>query len=44
MRMWGIGKRRYRKDWRKRVDKLVWTVVGYGMETWGRRKGKRWKN
>lgn len=25
-------------------DKLVWTVVGYGMETWGRRKGKRWKN
>lgn len=23
MRMWGIGKRRYRKDWRKRVDKVI---------------------
>lgn len=23
MRMWGIGKRRYRKNWRKRVDKVI---------------------
>lgn len=23
MRMWGIEKRRYRKDWRKRVDKVI---------------------
>lgn len=21
--MWGIGKRRYRKNWRKRVDKVI---------------------
>lgn len=23
MRMWGIRKRRYKKDWRKRVDKVI---------------------
>jgi len=36
----GIGKRRFGKDWRRKIwlfDKLMWTVVGYGMEIW------RWK-
>jgi len=31
--VWGIGKRRYGKDWKRRIwlfDRLVWTVVGYG--------------
>lgn len=35
--VWGIGKRRYGKDWGKRLwlfDRLVWTVVGYGVEIW----------
>lgn len=37
--VWGIGKRKFGEDWRKRIclfDKLVWTVVGYGF----RRKGR----
>lgn len=36
--VWGIGKRRFGKDWKRRVwlfDKLVWTVAGYGVEIWG---------
>jgi len=36
--VWGIGKRRFGKDWKRRIwlfDKLVWTVVGYGVEIWG---------
>lgn len=31
----GIGKRRFRRDWRRKVwlfDKLVWTILGYGVE------------
>lgn len=35
--MWGIGKRRYRENWGRRIwlfDKLVWSVVGYGVEIW----------
>ena len=35
---WGIGKRKFGKDWGKRMwlfDALVWTVVGYGAEVWG---------
>lgn len=34
---WGIGKRRFRGDWGKRIwifDALVWTVMGYGVEVW----------
>ncbi|XP_011859447.1 PREDICTED: golgin subfamily A member 6-like protein 22, partial [Vollenhovia emeryi] len=32
--VWGIGKRRWGGDWGKRMwfDKLVWTVMGYGVE------------
>lgn len=36
--VWGIGKRRFRKDWGKRIwlfDRLVWTVASYGVELWG---------
>lgn len=36
--VWGIGKRRYGKDWGKRIwffDSLIWTVMGYGVEVWG---------
>ena len=36
--VWGIGKRRYGGDWGRRVwlfDRLVWTVMGYGVEIWG---------
>jgi hypothetical protein len=36
--VWGIGKRRYGNDWGRRIwlfDRLVWTVLGYGVEIWG---------
>ncbi|XP_039312991.1 uncharacterized protein LOC120359478 [Solenopsis invicta] len=36
--VWGIGKRRFGRDWKRRVwlfDTLVWTVMGYGVEIWG---------
>lgn len=39
--IWGIEKRRYGKDWGRRLwlfDRLVWTVVGYGVEIWGWRE------
>ena len=32
--VWGIGKRRFKNDWRMRVcmfDVLVWSVVSYGV-------------
>ncbi|XP_076301434.1 uncharacterized protein LOC143219315 [Lasioglossum baleicum] len=36
--VWGIGKRRFGKDWGRRLwlfDKLVWSVVSYRVEIWG---------
>lgn len=36
--MWGIGKRRFGKDWNRRIwlfDRLVWTVMSYDVEIWG---------
>jgi len=36
--VWGIGKRKFGKDWSRRVwlfDRLVWTIVSYGVEIWG---------
>jgi len=36
--VWGIGKRRYESDWGRRLwlfDRLVWTVLEYGVEVWG---------
>jgi len=39
--VWGIGKRRFGRDWGRRVwlfDALVWTVIAYGAEIWGWRK------
>lgn len=36
--VWGIGKRRFGKDWGRRLwlyDRLVWTVMAYGVEIWG---------
>ncbi|KAL6418256.1 hypothetical protein ACFW04_012239 [Cataglyphis niger] len=41
--VWGIGKRKFKNDWRRRLwlfDKLVWTVMGYGVEIWGWRERK----
>src|SRR5580765_4995962 len=35
--VWGIGKRLWGKDWKRRMrlfDTLVWTVMGYGAEVW----------
>lgn len=43
--VWGVGKRRFGRDWGRRLwlfDRLVWTVLGYRVEIWG--KEKRWKN
>ncbi|XP_077255453.1 uncharacterized protein LOC143893678 [Temnothorax americanus] len=40
-KVWGIGKRRFGKDWGKRLwlfDRLVWTVLSYGAEIWGWRE------
>ncbi|KYN14632.1 hypothetical protein ALC57_13162 [Trachymyrmex cornetzi] len=36
--VWWIGKRRFEKDWKRRVwlfDKLIWAMVSYGVEIWG---------
>ncbi|XP_043481252.1 uncharacterized protein LOC122510560 [Leptopilina heterotoma] len=36
--VWGIGKRRFQDDWKKRVwlfDALVWSIISYGVEVWG---------
>lgn len=44
--VWGIGKRRFRKDWGRRIwlfDRLIWTVLSYGEEVWGGRKERKWK-
>ncbi|XP_068993226.1 golgin subfamily A member 6-like protein 24 [Neodiprion pinetum] len=39
--VWGIGKRRFGRDWEKRIwlfDRLVWTVLEYASEIWGWRE------
>lgn len=44
--VWGIWKRKFGRDWKKKVwlfDKLVWTVMGYGPEIWGWGKRRAWK-
>lgn len=44
--IWRIGKRRFGKEWGKKLwmfDGLVWSVLGYGVEIWGGRKGKKWR-
>jgi len=36
--VWGIGKRRFERNWGRRLwlfDRLVWTVMDYGVEIWG---------
>ena len=36
--VWGIGKRRFKNDWKMRTwmfDSLVWSVLCYGVEIWG---------
>lgn len=33
--VWGIGKRKFGKDWNRKLwllDKLIWTVMSYGVE------------
>lgn len=35
VRVWGIGKRRFGRDWGRRIwlfNRLVWTVMGFGVE------------
>lgn len=42
--VWGIGKRRFGKDWARRLwlfDRLVWTVMGYGVKIWDGRRERR---
>ena len=41
--VWGIGKRRFKDDWRMRVwifDLLVLSVLSYGVEIWGWKERK----
>ncbi|XP_051167789.1 uncharacterized protein LOC127285695 [Leptopilina boulardi] len=42
--VWGIGERRFKDDWKRRVwlfDVLVWSVMSYGVEIWGwKERGK----
>ncbi|EGI62708.1 hypothetical protein G5I_08947 [Acromyrmex echinatior] len=41
---WGIGKRRFGKDWEKRIwlfDRLIWPIIGYKPEIWGLRREKK---
>lgn len=36
--VWGIGKRRFRRNWKRRMelfDWLVGSVLGFGAEVWG---------
>ncbi|XP_076661049.1 uncharacterized protein LOC143364789, partial [Halictus rubicundus] len=36
--VWGMGKRRFGNDWGRRIwlfDRLVWSVISYGVEIWG---------
>lgn len=42
--IWGIGKKRFGKDWGRRLwlfDRLVWSVVSYEVEIWGWKLRKR---
>lgn len=42
--VWGIGKRKFGKDWGRRIwlfDALVWTVAGYEVEVWGWKERER---
>jgi len=42
--VWGIGRMRFRGDWKRRMwlfDKLVWTVMSYGVEIWRWKERKR---
>jgi len=50
--VWGTGKRRFGKEWGKRLwlfdrerKRLVWTVMGYGVDIWGwkERSWKKWR-
>jgi len=36
--VWGIVKKRFGRDWNRRIwlfDRLIWTVMSYGVEIWG---------
>lgn len=42
--VWGIGTRRLGRDWNRRLwlfGRLVWTVMGYGVEIWGWKERKK---
>ena len=45
--VWGIGKRRFKDDWKMRIwlfDSLVWSVLCYGVEIWGWKEYKKVEN
>lgn len=36
--VWGMGKSRFGRNFERRLwlfDRLIWTVLGYGLEIWG---------
>ncbi|XP_043465341.1 uncharacterized protein LOC122500467 [Leptopilina heterotoma] len=42
--VWGIGERRFKDDWKRRVwlfDVLIWSIVSYGAEVWGWKEEKK---
>lgn len=42
--VWGIGVRRFRDDWKRRVwlfDVLIWSIASYGVEVWGWKEEKK---
>lgn len=44
-RVWGIGKKRFGNDYRRRIwmfDTLVWSRIGYGAEIWRWRRSGRY--
>lgn len=42
-RVWGISEKRFRKDWGRiwLFDRLMWTVMGYGVEIWDWKERER---
>lgn len=43
-RVWEVGKRRFQKDWKRRMwlfYRLVWSGMSYGIEIWGWRKREK---
>lgn len=44
MMVWGIGKRKFGEDWKRRMELFDWlvdSVVGFGVEIWGWREWEK---